>query len=341
MKNKIYLMFLSVLFVIAGVAFHKAVAQETSVFAEFNKNADKGILYASIKHGGGEGEVGRVLENKTAETVLMGPSAFSADRVGNLYFVDCVNSRVVKYDVAQKKSAVVLDYKTNGIGNSFVSDIAVAVSGDIYLVNAAENYVYRFSSTGKPLGVIGQIEDRHIAKRIAAIFCDASSNLIVIDAQNPNAIVFSPDGKIIKETGIKFEDASSYALNASGKPFASRLGASGAVLVDIETGTETVLKYNFNAKKEEKLVEARLIGFDATGSAYLKMTVINKEGRIVNNDIVKFKNDAVEKSLKIPYYTIDEQELIVKKPEIVLKENLILGYYNSETSFDVLSYEVK
>jgi hypothetical protein len=341
MKNKICLLFLSVVIVIAGAAIHTAAAQDASPFAEFNKNADKGTIYASIKHGAGEGEVGSFLENKTAETVLLGPSAFCADAAGNLFLVDCVNSRVVKYDAAQKKSSVVFDYKTSGIKNGFVSDIAVAASGDIYLVNAAESYIYRFSSAGKFLGVIGQIEDRHVAKRIAAIFCDASSNLIVIDAQNPNAVVFSPDGKIIKETEIKFEDASAYAIDASGKPFASRLGASGALLVDIETGTETLLKYELDAKKEDKLVEARLIGFDAAGAAYLKMIVINKEGGMVNNDIVKFKNAAGEKSLKVPYYTIDEQELTIKKPEIFLKENMILGYYDSEISFDVVSYEIK
>lgn len=341
MKNKISLLFLSVVIVIAGAFINTAAAQDAYSFAEFNKNADKGTIYASIKHGAGEGEAGRVLENKTAETLLMGPSAFCADGAGNLYIVDCVNSRILKYDAAQKKSAVLFDYKTSAIKDGFVSDITVAASGDIYLVNAAESYIYRFSSAGKFLGVIGQIEDRHVAKRIAAVFCDAASNLIVIDAQNPNAIVFSPDGKIIKETEIKFEDASAYALNASGKPFASRLGAAGALLVDIETGAETLLKYELDAKKEDKLAEARLIGFDAAGAVYLKMTVISKEGGIVNNDIVKFKDAAVEKSLKVPYYTIDEQELTVKKPEIVLKENTILGYYDSETSFNVLSYELK
>ncbi len=341
MKNKICLLFLSVIIVAVGAAFHTAAAQDVSAFASFNKNAFKGKLYASIKHGVGEGEVGGVMENKTAETVLLGPSAFCADAAGNLYFVDCVNLRVVKYDAAQNKSAVIFDYKNSGIRNGFVSDIAVAASGDIYLLNASESYVYRFSSTGGFFGVIGQIEDRHVAKRIAAIFCDSSSNLIVIDAQNPNVVVFSPDGKIIKETEIKFEDASSYAINASGKPFASRLGDFGAALVDIETGTETLLKYEIDAKKEDKLVEARLIGFDSAGAAYLKMIVIDKEGGIVNNDIVKYINADVEKSLKVPYYTIDEQELIVKKPEIILKENMILGYYDSETFFDVLSYQIK
>jgi hypothetical protein len=341
MKNKIFSIVIIVLTVFAFSPFQAAQAAETSLFEEFNKTADKGTVYASVKHGASSDQLGRVLRDETAETMLMGPSAFCADGAGNLYLVDCVNSRVVKYDAAQKKTAVAFDYKMTGIKTGFVSDIAVAKSGDIYLVNAPQSYVYRFSADGKPLGVIGQIEDRHVAKRIAAIFCDASSNLVVIDAQNPNAIVFGADGKIIKETEFKFEDATSYALDNSGKPFAARLDGNSVKLADIEAKTETVLTYGVDSKKEEKLVEARLIGFDAAGAVYLKMTVIDKDGGMVKNDIVKFRDAKAEKSLKVPYLTIDDQELTMKSPEILLKDNMVLGYYDSEASFDVIARELK
>ncbi|HOT75048.1 MAG TPA: hypothetical protein PK467_04630 [Candidatus Wallbacteria bacterium] len=341
MKNKICSIFIVASMILTCFWFQAAFAQEASPFAEFNKNADKGAVYVSVKRGSGADQLGRVIEDKTAETLLMGPSAFCADGAGNLYFADCVNFRVVKYDASNKKASAVFDYKMSAIKNGFVSDIAVAKSGDVYLVNSAENYVYRFDQSGKPLAVIGQIEDRHVAKRIAAIFCDPSSNLVVIDAQNPNAIVFSPEGKIIKESEFKFEDATSYALDNSGKPFAARLDGDSAKLVDLETGKETVLKYEIDRAKENKLVEARLVGFDNAGAAYVKMTVIDKNGGMVNNAVVKFKGAAVEKSVKLPYLTIDERELNLKAPEILLKDNTVLGYFDSDASFDVIAYEVK
>lgn len=341
MKNKIIPILIAVAAILTFTSFQAVFAAEVSPFAEYNKNADKGTVYAAIKRGSAPGELGRVLREETAESLLMGPSAFCADAAGNLYLADCVNFRVVKYDAAQKKSSVLFDYKMTGIGKGFVSDIAVAKSGDIYLVNSAENYVYRFSSDGRQLGVIGQIEDRHVAKRIAAIFCDAASNLVVIDAQNPNAIVFSPEGKILKESEFKFEDATSYALDNNGNPFAARLDEKGAKLVELGSKAESVLKYEVDAKKEHKLVEARLIGFDTAGAAYMKMTVVDKEGGMVANEIVKFIGDKAEKSLKVPYLTIDERELAMKSPEIILKENAVLGYYDSDASFDAVVYEMK
>lgn len=341
MKNKMIPILIAVAAILVFSSIQAVFAAEASPFAEYNKTADKGTVYAAIKRGAAPGEIGRVLNDQTAESLLMGPSAFCADGAGNLYLADCVNFRVVKFDAARKKASALFDYKMTSIGKGFVSDIAVAKSGDIYLANSAESYVYRFSADGKQLGVIGQIEDRHVAKRIAAIFCDAASNLVVIDAQNPNAIVFSPEGKILKESEFSFEDATGYALDNNGKPFASRLDEKGAKLVNLETKDEIALKYDVDAKKEHKLVEARIIGFDASGAAYMKMTVVDKEGGMVANEIVKFKGDKAEKSLKVPYLTIDERELAMKTPEVLLKENSVLGYYDSDASFDAVVYEIK
>jgi len=297
-----------------------------------------GTLLLSLNYGSGDGELGLPL-NATAgeESISQSPSAFDAGASGDCFVVDTVKKSVFRTG-ADKKTSIFLKYDSTEIGSDYVSDIVVSKAGQVYLCDAKSQMVHVFSKDAKHVVTLGEIVDRQVFRGIAAMLPDAAGNLAVVDLKDPKVVFFNVAGKLSKEYELKTPGAG-YALDADGKVFTSILAANVIKLVETEKGDEKVLEY---PAAGSEIADARLLGFDAAGCAYLKIVKVDQEGQVVEDAAVKFsKEGKMLKKAVLPYYNIEDQPHVMEKSHIFMKDDCVVTYRDDQKAFSLLAFELK
>jgi len=339
--NKKYLIIAVILIISATFAIANAAEKTKAPYADFNAKAVKSSVAVSIPYGEKDGEITRVLENNEKGSMLAGPSAFTSDEAGNIYVVDAAKQKVLKYNAADKKVSTLFNYEKSNIRKNIVTDIAVSRSGSVYLADPAAGKTVKFSAAGKEEAVLGFVIERQVVKGISAIAAEGDSNLIMSDGTEPKIAVFDGSKKLISENALSVP-ANGIAVHG-GKVFAALMGADEITVINTANSAEIALKYPVNSKDGSMHVaEGKLVGIDASGSFYMHVVVLKNDGKIVENDIMKFKKDGtLSKKIRVPYHTPDD-DINIAKTYALLKEDMILSYdANDEKAFKIIIFEVK
>lgn len=301
--------------------------------------ANSGSVLLTLSYGAAPGELGMPYNDKKGEeSFFQSPSAFAAAVTGDNFVVDTVNKTVLKVG-ADKKVVSFMKYDSTEIGSDHVSDIAVSRSGQIYLCDAKTQMIHVFSNDGKPVSVLGEIIDRQVFRSIASMLPDAAGNLAVVDmGREPKVVFFNPAGKLTKEYDLK-NAGSGFALDPEGKVFTSLLADNAIKLVETEKGAERALDYKAAGGD---IADARLLGFDAAGCAYLKIVRIDSNGQVVEDAAVKFAKDGkMLKKAVLPYYDIEAQPHVMEKSHVLLKDDCVVTYRDDEKTFSLVAFELK
>jgi len=340
--NKKYLIIAVILIISATFAFAGAADKTKDPYADFNSKAAKSAVAVSIQYGEKDGEITRVLENREKGSMLAGPSAFTSDEAGNIYVVDSAKQKVLKYNAADKKVSMLFNYEKSNIRKNIVTDIAVSRSGSVYLADPAAGETVKFSAAGKEEAVLGFVIERQVVKGLSAIAADGDSNLVMTDGTEPKIAVFDGSKKLISENALPVP-ANGIAVHG-GKVFAALMGADDITVVNTANSAEIALKYPVNSKDGKlSVAEGKLLGIDASGNFYMHIVVLDKEGKIAENDIMKFKKDGtLSKKTRVPYYSLDDDDINIAKTYALLKEDTILSYdANDEKAFNIISFDLK
>lgn len=357
MKNKIFvILVIALLTVPSGAAFAaapsaaKVPAQEqvqqtapaNDHLKAFNSAAARGSVLFSVPYGEKDNEMTRSVEDAQKGSVMSGPSAFAADAAGNVYVVDAAKRKVIRFDAASKKAVMLFNYEKSDIKTNFVSAISVAKDGHIYLGTASDGEAIKFDASGKQVAVNGYDVERQVIKGLAATTAGDDGGLAMADHTEFKVALFDAKGKFVREHMLK--EAPNGLVHHAGKFYAAFMTQDEVVVANAANSAEVIVKYPTRSKDGSREVAgAELVGIDAAGCAYLHVAVVEKDGKVVENDVIKFAKDGVmSNKVRVPYYALADDDINIARAYVLLKENVILSYDASDDrEFRLVTFEMK
>ncbi|MEZ7891676.1 MAG: hypothetical protein QMC67_08000 [Candidatus Wallbacteria bacterium] len=312
-----------------------------------NKQVSQAKINVSVKYGAKDNEISPRVINEAKSSIMPNPGCFALDSSENIFVADELGQKILKITKGGSTKECVLKYNKAPIYNNFISDIAISNSGFVYLADAESNKIHKFDDNGNLINTLGQTKDgKPIIKKIKNIFTDNKSNLIAIDMLEPKAVVFDESGALTKEVKLPISDVSfsyAYCTNSQDKIYVTALEPNRFRIANAEKTDEIILNYSHESKNgKDRIVDGKLIGFDAKDNVYVRIVLANEDGAVSQNWIMKFSNDAkLLKKIAVPYYDVDEQPLILAEQCFVLKEDVIMTYKEEEKTFDFITYELK
>lgn len=122
------------------------------------------------------------------------PGRLKIDSEDNLYVIDKLNGRVLKFDINGEFKQ---DFNVNISKKSFygISDIALHFNGNLYAVDSAGRKVYIFNAAGKLTDTFGKLGDgKGDFKFPSSIAVDSRGMIFVTDKHKELIMVFSANG---------------------------------------------------------------------------------------------------------------------------------------------------
>ncbi len=301
-----------------------------------------GLIYAHEKNQGVRGDVMVKISRGPGDNLLLTPCAFAVDSSENVLICDSKAKKVVMVKAGDKSVNKCFSYEQTGIGDNFILNMAVSKSGYIYLADAESNLVHKFSYSGKYIGALGRDKNKIYVKKIKYIFTDNLSNLVVVDSLEHKISIFDEDMRMTKEILIPRSNKIFTYVCGTDDSNAVYISSLHDNIFDVMTAGNidkpVYSKKCSSEEKDSKIAECRVIGFDKKNNAYAKACLIRTDGGVVHY-LVKFDPLARQhKKIKI-IPGIDNQDIKILKPFIVLSEDTILSYEIDEKDFRLLVYK--
>ncbi len=302
-----------------------------------------GLIYAGESRPAVKGELIIKIDRGEGDLKALEPSAFTVDSSENIFVCDSGSQKVLKINPSDKSISKSFSYGASGIGQNYVSDIAVSKSGYIYLADAETNLIHKFGADGKHAGVIGREKNEKLIKKVKYIFTDNSSNLVAIDSLEHKISIFGEDMKLTGEIRIPLSNKIfSYVCGGddSNCVYISSLKDNTFSVMNAADPEKPVYSETCSPEhKDAKIAECHVIGFDRKNNAYVKAYLVDKNGKEVAHYLVKFDRE------KKSYVKIriepqpDKSRIKILKKFVVLSEDTVLSYERDENGFRLIKYK--
>lgn len=306
-----------------------------------------GLIYAQDGKGpssaADKGETLIVIERGPGGLQLAEPSAFAVDSAENILICDSGSQKVLKVGSGDRSISKCFSFAGTGIGDNYISDMAVSRSGYVYLADAEKNLVHKFTEKGSYAGVLEhEKEGRHIAK-IKFIFTDNSSNLIAVDAVDHKILVFDEYMKMTREIRIPLSKMIfSYVCGTddSDAVYVSSLKDNTFSVMNAAEPDRPVYSEKCSPEhKGAKIADCRVIGFDKKNNAYVKAYLVDKNGKEVAHYLVKFDREKKSYVKKRIAFERGGHNIKILKPFVVLAEDKVLSYEITKNGFKLIVYK--
>lgn len=140
------------------------------------------------------------LDGASAQKETFGPRNADVDAQGNLYVLDKVNSEIVVFGPDLK---LLRRFPVSQPG-----EICVSAQGEVFVVDAVQKVVIRYTGEGQERGRFGKrklVDPRFVET-------DADGNVYVLDAAIKKVHVFGAQGKFKHSFGVKLESPVDYTV---------------------------------------------------------------------------------------------------------------------------------
>jgi len=292
-----------------------------------------------VAYGSGPGQLGA--SKIEGPIIIKNPQAITFDGVASIYLADNINKKIMKININEKKVSDLFNFSNSLVSKTTILDIA-ASHDSIYIMTLKE--LVKFSIDGKKCDLIAKIGDKEKIKQPRFLFLDKAMSLALIDEyyENPQLVLFSKDYKINKIISLKFkqEAVTSYASNAASKFYANTITPSGFNVFEVENEGKPIFYYQKDPAQKLDICYVHFIGFDSAENNYCHVAFSEKEGPVKENCIIKFdKNGKFIKKAQMPLPV--EDEIVLSKPMLIAKEDLVLTYSEAEDGFVIKGVELK
>ena len=179
---------------------------------------------------------------------LYGPEGIAVDKSGNVYIVDSLNSRVMKYSSNGTYMTQIGSYGTGNGQLKYPAGVAVDSSGNVYVMdvfnyrvvkyNGSGTYITQWGSKGSGNGQFGQFYNAS-----GAIAVDSNANVYIADFGNNRIQKFSSSGAYLTQWGARgsgigqFYAPSGVAIDSIGNVYVSDAGPIGNIQKFSSSGT--------------------------------------------------------------------------------------------------------
>jgi sugar lactone lactonase YvrE len=176
---------------------------------------------------------------------LHNPFGVAIDGVGNLYFADSMNSRVVEIP-ANNGAPIAIDPIVNGAGLSNPGGVAVDAAGDLFISDLDRNFVVEIPAGGAPPTVLNPTVNGLGLRYPCGMVFDAVGDLYIADVDNARVVEVPAGGGAPTAidplvAGAKLSYPVTLALDSAGDLFIADLFANRVVELPAGGGTPTAI----------------------------------------------------------------------------------------------------
>lgn len=272
----------------------------------------------SIPFGSGKEQITRYFAYPEGRSKKSGPSAYAADRAGNIYVVDDILHKVMRIDAENNKVSTLFSYDKTPIGEKHVSSIAVSGKGIIYLACPVNGDITAF----KPDGTEHLDIPICCSGTPSRIIIDGSDNLAALISESNTVDLFDNSGaplKKVKFTSGKINGICPY----QSKVFVSTIDKTEIKIANLENPAEILLKYSYEG--DAVSVGGAFIGIGSRGNIYHQIAASDAGDNCKENFIAEFSKDGkLEKKYDIP--SSPDEEVLMPDPFILAPGDAIISY---------------
>ncbi len=272
-----------------------------------------------------------------------GPKDFGVDRAGNIYIVDTLKQRIVKFD---KKGKYILDFgKRLDFGTYFDQPINIALDGqgNIYVKALDRDMsIFKFNSSGNFLEEITSIGSYNAdqIKWISYLYPDNRGHIFIRAEVEEGKYVnfeFDEKGKIIRE----FQGAI-WKCDSEGKLYKDSRETNDISFPEIK-GSKRPVQILSSDKKIEKEI---ILDFGTESAVYFGLLGVDDDGNMYysnwnrdTDEILKFNNDGeLVKRIKIKSGNTFGMENNGFK---ILPDGTIYQMHATDEGLSIIKYESK
>lgn len=279
----------------------------------------------------------------TTRDVRVSASAFAVDPDGNILIVDAINGKVLSVAAGGGEVKRLFSYSKGPIGDNYVSDVAVAPDGRIYLADAEARKVYRYDQSGTLEASFGGAVDKVKFGRVGYIFTDDSSSVHVIDPIAGKMHIFDAEARHTREIAIAAAKEIAGVAPVAGPEgglFFHSLRDNAFTIARADRPKEAVFRHTCDPREiGAKIISCALIGFDGAGNAYARASLIGEGRSEISTFLVKFSKNGGKEVLKMKIPRVPETAHAMKRPFAVLGENALASCIETEKGLSVVIFE--
>lgn len=217
------------------------------------------------------------------------PTAYCPLADGSFWVLDTLNQKAKHFAADGSLISSFAFPESSSEKFIYMEDMAMALTGDLYLYNAAQGIVSRVNEKGiSQVQIEGLPDSREIG-------VDSKGNLLVANPVMQSLLRFNPAGELIERyDGQTFL---STVVDANDKPLGVKFNDVEAELFRADNASPTVTvslaKFPLQLAKESKAhyVSAQLIGSDAKKNVYLQLIACDKKGVIHQYRVIRLSSE--------------------------------------------------